>query len=108
MIYFVSNYDKNFELTNINWNIIKNLIFHLDEQEDAPLLNYDHWVDMDLFDGFCLSSRTTSYLSEIIDKSLCNGKLEEFKNKFDILFSTCPIFEFSDFLNSSDGLIIRL
>lgn len=108
MIHFVSNHhEETFTLGDKQWEPIKNFIFFLDDHEDIPILCKDTRIDIDLHDGFCLSSRTTKYISDMIENSIGNGRMEDFRKEFQVS-SLTPIFDFSDFLRYSEGLQTRL
>lgn len=107
MIYFASNkHEKTFPLEDNVWENVKNFIFFFDDKENCPVFNENDWLDMDLYDGYLLSSNRTKYISYLIEKSLSN--VEECRIEFGSLPSYKLLLDFSDFLKYSNGVQLRL
>lgn len=107
MIHFVSNnHNETFTLKQHVWETVKNFIFFFDKRESCPVFNECDWLDMDLYDGYLLSSDRTRYISYLIEKSLSD--LEECRKEFGLLPSCKLCYDFSDFLKYSNGVQIRL
>lgn len=107
MIYFVSNnHNETFYLKESVWEIIKNFIFFFDDRESCPVFHEYVWLDIDLYDGYLLSSNRTKYMSYLIEKSLSNP--EECTKEFGHLPFYKHFFDFSNFLKYSNGIQVRL
>lgn len=115
MVCLVPNNNINvFERTDKEWKIIKDYISYLNKMIDIPILSINDLIDMDLFFGFSLSSNKTNLISLIIDKSIHNGILENYKklwNENNFSLSSFPvrdIFKFYEFSRDCGGFQIYL
>lgn len=114
MIQLVPTVSNNsFKRTENEWKVIKDFLEYLNHQEEEPLLTRNDFIDMDIFDCFSLSSKRTTYLSDLIVESSYNGKLEEYIKIFDqnynysYSFPIHDIFEFYHFSRDSDGFYCK-
>lgn len=114
MIQLVPTVSTNsFKRTENEWKIIKDFLKYLNSQEEEPLLTHDNFIDMDIFDCFSFSSKKAIYMSELIVKSLDNGRLQEyieiFNKNCDYLYSfpIHELFKFCNFSRYSNGFYCK-
>jgi hypothetical protein len=116
MVCLIPNNNINvFETTDKEWKIIKDFISYLNKIIlDIPILTDNDLIDMDYFSGFLLSSKKTNVISLMVDNSIDNGILEDYKKLWkenNFSFSSFPvrdIFKFYEFSRDCGGFQIYL
>lgn len=105
----------NFDMDSQEWNMIWEYVQYVNQKLLIPLLNEKDFIEVGLYQDYCFSSKKTNEMYELLENSINDGILSEYKKEYDskldlnnyILFRSDKVIDFIDFCASSGGFYIK-
>lgn len=117
MIRFIpTKNNDNFDMNSEDWDIIWEYIQYLNKKLIVPVLQEENFIEAGLYQDYSFSSKKTNEIYELLEGSIQDGTLSEYKKKYDndldvdnyVLFPSHKLIDFVDFCENSGGFQVKI
>ena len=110
-----NNNGDNFDINSEEWNMIWEYVQYLNKQLIIPVLNEKDFIEVGLYQDYCFSSKKTKEIYELLEGSINDGTLSQYKKEYDskldlsnyTLFRNDKVVDFIDFCDYSGGFHVK-
>ena len=110
-----NNNCDNFDINSEEWNMIWEYVQYLNKKLIIPILNEKDFIEVGLYQDYSFSSKKTREIYELLESSINDGTLSEYKKEYDskldlsnyILFRYDKVIDFIDFCFYSGGFHVK-